>query len=74
MALTPVLGYTNQGGTLNVDGMLFANRCTWAHAVASVALGLGELPEVLLNEDEFAAMTGTGDPKAILEPRLRQIE
>ena len=74
VALTPVLGYTNQGGTLNVDGMLFANRCTWAHAVASVALGLGELPEVLLNEDEFAAMTGTGDPKAILEPRLRQIE
>jgi phosphoketolase len=43
VALTPVLGYTNQGGTLNEDGMLIANRCTWAHAVASVAIGSGKL-------------------------------
>jgi phosphoketolase len=70
VALTPVLGYTNQGGTLNEDGMLFANRCTWAHAVASVAIGLGELPEVLLNEEEFAAMAGMGDPAVIFNPQL----
>src|SRR5690606_1155071 len=29
------LGYINRGGTLDVAGMLFANRCTAAHAVAA---------------------------------------
>ena len=74
VALTPVLGYTNQGGTLDVDGMLFANRCTWAHAVAAAAIGMGELPETLLNEEEFAALAGMGDPKAIYEPQLQFIK
>jgi len=74
VALTPVLGYTNQGGTLNVDGMLFANRCTWAHAVAAVAIGMGELPESLLNEEEFTALAGMGDPIAISEPQTRFIK
>lgn len=59
---TPVLGYVNQGGTLDEDGMLFANRCTWAHAIASAATGLGELPEVLLSKAEFAALAGQADP------------
>ena len=68
------MGYTNQGGTLDVDGMLFANRCTWAHAVAAAAIGMGELPETLLNEEEFAALAGMGDPKAIYEPQLQFIK
>lgn len=35
------LGYINRGGTLDVAGMLFANRCTAAHAV-DAALSLIE--------------------------------
>ena len=31
------LGYISHGGTLDVDGMLAANRCTWAHVVAAAA-------------------------------------
>jgi phosphoketolase len=27
---TRFLGFVNQGGTLDKDGMLFVNRCTWA--------------------------------------------
>lgn len=30
---TSALGYINRGGTLDVQGMLFANRCTASHAV-----------------------------------------
>ncbi len=30
------LGYINRGGTLDVDGMLLANRCTAAHAADAV--------------------------------------
>lgn len=67
---TPVLGFNNHGGTLNVDGMLFANRCTWAHAVAAAAIGMGELPESLLNEEEFAALAGMGDPKVLFDPQF----
>lgn len=68
---TPVLGYVNQGGTLDEDGMLFANRCTWAHVIASAATGLGELPEVLLNEAEFAALAGQGDPQVLFRKSAR---
>ena len=32
---TRALGYINRGGTLDVQGMLFANRCTAAHAVTA---------------------------------------
>ena len=30
---TEALGYISRGGTLDVDGMLLANRCSWHHAV-----------------------------------------
>jgi hypothetical protein len=30
-------GYTSYGGTLDAAGMLFANRCAWAHAIATAA-------------------------------------
>jgi hypothetical protein len=63
---TPVLGYINRGGTLDARGMLFANQCTWAHVLAKAAVGLGELPDVLLNEDELAALVGEASPAAIL--------
>lgn len=59
---TASLGYINRGGTLDVAGMLFANRCTWAH-VLSAAAQVSELPfDEWLNEAEAAAVMGMGDP------------
>ena len=63
---TRVLGYVNQGGTHNVAGMLFANRCTWAHAVLAVADSLNADPEELLSYGEIQASRGEGDPVAII--------
>ena len=34
---TRALGYINRGGTLDVAGMLIANRCTWADAIYAAA-------------------------------------
>ncbi len=34
---TRVLGYCNQGGTLDIDGMLLANSCTWRHVLQAAA-------------------------------------
>jgi phosphoketolase len=64
---TAGLGYRNQGGTLSVDGMLFVNRCTWAH-VAAEAARLLEIPERdVLNEDEGNALRGEGNPASVLK-------
>jgi phosphoketolase len=71
---TPVLGYINHGGTLDEAGMLFANRCTWAHAVAAATVALGEPPDTQLNEDEYAALIGRGDPAAIFEAELGHVD
>jgi phosphoketolase len=63
---TRVLGYINHGGTYDVAGMLFANRCTWAHAVATVAEGLQRAPEELLNAEEIGAIRGESDPTVVM--------
>jgi phosphoketolase len=60
------LGYAGRGGTLDVAGMLFANRCTWAHAVAAVAQALDRNVEELLSPREVAAVRGSADPQSIL--------
>ncbi|MBS3803746.1 MAG: xylulose 5-phosphate 3-epimerase [Oleiphilaceae bacterium] len=59
------LGYINQGGTFNVDGMLFANRCTWAHALLACAQVLGENPEKWLNHAELEAAEGRAGPNIL---------
>ncbi len=59
---TRVLGYVNRGGTLDEFGMLFANRCTWAHAVAAAASASGASVLDLLEPAELAAVRGEGDP------------
>lgn len=61
------LGYVNQGGTLDMDGMLFANRCTWGHAVQAAAQLLQPCGEGWLSADESAALAGRGDPRVILK-------
>ena len=64
-ATTGALGFINRGGTLDVDGMLFANRCTWAHALVEVARVLSLSSDSLLDDEELAAVEGRGDPKVL---------
>jgi phosphoketolase len=64
---TRVLGFLNRGGTLDVPGMLFANRCTWAHAVAAVE-GMFGREGNLLDPQERAAVEGRSrDPLGDLD-------
>lgn len=56
------LGYRNRGGTLDVNGMLFSNRCTWAHLVQAAAGLLGRKREDFLTPEECAALDGHGEP------------
>ena len=63
---TAALGFINQGGTLNVPGMLFVNRCTWAHILMEVGRVLDMLQEELLASEELAALSGRASPEGIL--------
>jgi len=63
---TGALGFINQGGTLNVPGMLFVNRCNWGHILLEVARVLGVLQEELLTPEELAALNGQASPEGIL--------
>ena len=63
---TRFLGYIGRGGTLDVGGMLFANRCTWAHVVAAAADLLALDPLKFLRADEHVAVTESGDPRAVM--------
>jgi phosphoketolase len=59
---TRALGYINRGGTMDVFGMLFANRCTWAHALDAVAGLLKTERSEFLSQEECLAVDGRGDP------------
>jgi phosphoketolase len=63
---TRCLGFINQGGTLDKDGMLFINRCTWAHIVAEVAQITGALLEEWFSAPECDALHGRTSPQGIL--------
>ncbi|MDY6908094.1 MAG: xylulose 5-phosphate 3-epimerase [Chloroflexota bacterium] len=63
---TRALGYIGQGGTLTVPGMLFVNRCTWAHCVVEAAHILGLPVGELLTPDELAAVEGRACPEGVL--------
>ena len=62
---TSALGFINRGGTLDVFGMLFANRSTWAHALEAAARILGCGREEFLSEVELNALDGRGDPNVL---------
>jgi len=64
-ATSRVLGYCNHGGTLNEAGMLFANGCSWAHALAACASVMALPPGEWLSSAELAAVEGRGDPAVI---------
>ena len=56
------LGYISRGGTFDVQGMLFANRCTWAHAVEAASILLAKPTHEFLSVDERAAIEERGNP------------
>ena len=60
-----VLGYRNRGGTLDVEGMQFANRASWANVLAACARLLDVPRTALLKPDEAAAVAGKGDPRVL---------
>lgn len=64
-AKTVALGYINRGGTLDRKGMLFANKCSWAHALVAAASILECDPEELLTTEENKAVDGWGDPNSL---------
>ena len=53
---TRALGYVNRGGTLDVEGLLLANRCSWMHALETLARMLDEPLEAWLDEEERARL------------------
>jgi phosphoketolase len=69
-AHTSGLGYINQGGTLNTSGMLFVNRCSWAHCLAEVARLLNLPRTQLLSASEVQALDGTHSPHDVIIPEI----
>ncbi|MDT4816208.1 phosphoketolase [compost metagenome] len=67
-ARTRALGYISRGGTLDVPGMLFANRCTWAHAVDAAAAVAGWRRQNVLDPPRLRAIDGHGKPADLLAP------
>ncbi len=63
---TRALGYINHGATLDTAELLFANKCTWAHALASLAQLCGQAPTLWLTAEEAAAIAGEGDPYFVI--------
>ena len=61
-----VLGYCNRGGTLDVEGMLFANGCSWLHVLAAVAELTGDNIADWLTSTEQDALAGRIDPRPLL--------
>lgn len=60
------LGFINQGGTLNHEGMLFINRSSWAHVLAETARILGIERDALLQPEEQAALEGRQNPEGVI--------
>jgi phosphoketolase len=65
-AETVGLGFTNHGGTLSTEGMLFVNRCTWAHIVQAAARLLGLDRGEVLTTAEVEALEGQRSPHGVV--------
>ena len=63
-----VLGYRNEGGTLDTKGMLMVNGCTWAHCLKAVAQVAGLGIQELLTREELAALSGETNPQGVIIP------
>lgn len=62
------LGYTNHGGTLSTPGMLFVNRCSWAHCVRESARLLHLPDSDILSVEEREALDGRRSPHGVIIP------
>jgi hypothetical protein len=67
---TRALGYIARGGTLDVAGMLFANRCSWAHLTDAAVQLAGWSRDELLTQAERAAIDGRGNPADLSQPAI----
>ena len=72
-AAAVALGYRGRGGTLDTQGMLFANGCSWAHAVRAAAELLHIDLSDLLGEAEIDAVDGVGNPADVAGRSLESI-
>jgi phosphoketolase len=63
---TGALGFTNKGGTLTVEGMLFVNHTSWAHVAAEAARVLDMPYEKILEAEEVAALEGRGPVEGVI--------
>jgi phosphoketolase len=63
---TAARGYISRGGTLDIAGMLFANRCSWAHLVDAAASLVGWSRDTLLTTAECNAIDGRGKPSDLI--------
>jgi phosphoketolase len=63
---TAGLGFINHGGTLSVAGLLFVNRCSWAHVLAEAAQALDLPREDVLTAEELAALDGKASPEGVI--------
>lgn len=61
-----ILGFINQGGTLETPGMLWVNRCSWVHGVAEAARLLDMPREALLTPAEMQALAGRESPQGVV--------
>lgn len=69
---TRFMGYRNKGGTLDVFGMLYANKQSWLHIVHEAVLLLKDVKlNVLLGTEEMAALQGEASGETMR--RLREV-
>lgn len=63
---TSALGFIGDGGTLTVLGMLFVNRCSWAHILMEATRILDLPKEKLLSSQEIKALEGKQTPEGLI--------
>jgi phosphoketolase len=61
-----ILGFINQGGTLEHKGMLFINRSTWGHALLEAARVMDIPRDQVLTQAEQAALMGQRNPQGVI--------
>ena len=66
---TRFMGYRNRSGILDVFGMLYANRQSWAHILNQAAEVLTDISvEKILAADELAALHEETNPESLNSP------
>jgi phosphoketolase len=63
---TEALGFMNHGGTLSIAGLMYINRCTWAHVIAKCAEVMDADVSDLLSAEELDAISGRRSPHGVV--------